>query len=124
MVNRKYARFFLWLCCWAMMALTMPGCDFFGRGYTVSDLESPDPVVRIMAVKWAGDNKVSSAVPQLVNFLQHEDESVRFYSIEALRRITGTDYGFDYKAAGHLRAVAVKRWQKSLDLKGLQNDEY
>ncbi len=68
-----------------------------------------------MAIKWAGDNKILPAVPQLVDSLQNEDKSVRFYSIEALRRIVGTDHGYDYKTAPHLRAAAVKRWREFLD---------
>ena len=123
MVNRKYVRLFTWLCCLVLMVSMFFGCDSFGRRYTVSDLENPDLTVKIMAVKWAGDNKVTSAVPQLVDFLLDEDESVRFYSIQALRRITGTDYGYDYKAASYLRAAAVKRWRKSLETNGLQNDK-
>ena len=31
------------------------------------------------------------------------------YAIEALRRITGTEHGYDYKAAPYRRALAVKR---------------
>ena len=54
-------------------------------------------------------------MPYLIDSLQNEDKSVRFYSIEALRRITGTDNGYDYKAAPHLRAAAVKQWQESFD---------
>ena len=77
-----------------------------------------------MAIKWAGDNKMSAAVPQLVDCLQDEDKSVRFYSIGALRRITGTDHGYDYKDAPHLQAAAVKRWRESLDPNELQDDEY
>lgn len=77
-----------------------------------------------MAAKWAGDNKISAAVPRLVDFLQDEDPSVRFYSIGALRRITGTNHGYDYKAAPYLRAAAVKRWRKSLDPNELYGDEY
>ena len=95
--------------------LMLVGCsNSFDRKMGLSDLESPNPTVRIMAIKWAGDNKVSSALPQLVDLLQDEDRSVRLYSIEALRRITGTDCGYDYKTAAHVRAVAVKRWHQFL----------
>ena len=94
----------------------LTGCgDRFNRKMTLSDLESPNPTRRIMAIKWAGDNKILPAVPQLVDSLQNEDKSVRFYSIEALRRIVGTDHGYDYKTAPHLRAAAVKRWREFLD---------
>jgi len=117
----------------------LAGCgDPFDRKMGLSDLESPNLTVRIRAIKWAGDNKISPAVPQLVYSLQNEDKSVRFYAIEALRRISGTNHGYDYKAAPNLRASAVKRWRESLDPvrepkekvsngvdpNELQNDEY
>jgi hypothetical protein len=77
-----------------------------------------------MAIKWAGDNKISPAVPQLVDFLQDEDKPIRFYSIEALRRITGTDCGYDYKASAQRRAAAVECWREFLKTNEFQNDEY
>ncbi|MHC4620969.1 MAG: HEAT repeat domain-containing protein [Planctomycetota bacterium] len=102
--------------CWVSVLLTLAGCgDSFSRKMGLSDLESPNPTVRIMAIKWAGDNKVSAAVPQLVDLLEDEDPSVRFYAIEGLRRITGTDNGYDYKSAALQRAAAVKRWRKLVD---------
>ena len=111
--------------CCAVTLLMLAGCgDSFDTKMELSDLESPHPTVRIMAIKWAGDNKISSAVPYLIDSLQNEDKSVRFYSIEALRRITGTDHGYDYKSAPHLRAAAVKQWQESFDPNELQKDEY
>ena len=96
--------------------LTLAGCgESFNREMGLSDLEDPNPTVRIMAIKWAGDNKVSAAVPQLVNLLEDEDPSVRFYAIEGLRRITGTDNGYDYKSSALQRAAAVRRWQKLVE---------
>ena len=77
----------------------------------LNDLVNPDPAVRIRAIKWAGDNKVESAIPLLVDRLQEQDESVRFFAISALQRITGTDHGFDYKAGEADRAQAVQRWR-------------
>ena len=106
------------------IVLVLAGCNPFGREVALSDLESPDVRIRIMAIKWAGDNKILAAVPQLVDALQDEDKSVCFYSIEALRRITGTDCGYDYKAAPHLRAAAVDCWKQWLDPNGLQDDGY
>lgn len=114
MVNLTDAGRFAWLLGWA--SLILAGCgDSFGRRVGLADLESPNPTVRIMAIKWAGDNKVSAAVPQLVDSLQDEDQSVRFYAIGGLRRITGTDCGYDYKAAAPVRAAAVKRWRQFLE---------
>ena len=107
-----------WLWFWIGTILILAGCSSpFDHEMQLSDLQDPNPAVRIMAIKWAGDNKVSSAVPQLVNSLQDEDRSVRFYAIEALRRITGTDNGYDYKANPKLRAEAVARWREFLKSK-------
>lgn len=125
MVNLKHGNRSTCLWFWAGIILMLAGCgDPFDRKMGLSDLESPNPTVRIRAIKWAGDNKISPAVPQLVDSLQNEDKSVRFYAIEALRRIAGTNHGYDYKAAPNLRAEAVKRWRESLDPNELQNDEY
>lgn len=124
MVNLKHGKWSACLGSWVLITLMLAGCDPFDRKFGLSDLESPDTRVRIMAIKWAGDNKISPAVPQLVDFLQNEDKPVRFYAIEALRRITGTDHGYDYKAAPHIRAAAVKRWREFLDSNEWQNDEH
>jgi hypothetical protein len=120
MINTTKGILFTWLWLWLGAILILAGCGSpFNRKMQLSDLEDPNPSVRIMAIKWAGDNKVSSAVPQLVNFLQDEDRSVRFYAIEALQRITGTDNGYDYKADPKRRAEAVGRWREYLRTKGL-----
>ena len=113
-------------CLWflAGIILMLAGCSGpFDRKMGRADLESPNPAVRVMAIKWAGDNKVASAVPQLVDFLQDEDRSVRFYAIEGLRQITGTDNGYDYRANPQLRAAAVDRWREFLKSKKSQNYE-
>jgi len=124
MVNLKHGKWSACLSSWVLITLMLAGCGPFDRKFGLSDLESPDTRVRIMAIKWAGDNKISPAVPELVDFLQNEDKSVCFYAIEALRRITGTDHGYDYKAAPHIRAAAVKRWREFLDSNEWQNDEH
>ena len=115
MANLRCAKWFARFGYWVAIILMLAGCGVFGRKFTLSDLKSPDLRVRIVAIKWAGDNKMSAAVPQLVDSLQDEDKSVRFYSIGALRRITGTDHGYDYKADPYRRALAVKRWREFLD---------
>ena len=113
-------------CMWCLLA-TIPllsGCKGpLDRKMGLSDLESPNPAVRIMAIKWAGENKVMSAIPRLVDFLQDEDASMRFFAIEALQRITGTDNGYDYKAGPKSRAEAVERWREFIKSNGLQNHE-
>ena len=73
---------------------------------------------RIMAVKWAGDNQVSQAVPLLVDHLENEDKALRFHAIQALTRITGHDCGYDYKASAGSRAQAVACWRDYLKVSG------
>lgn len=124
MTGAKLGKWSGWLSCWASMVVVLVGCgNDFNRKMGLSDLENPNPSVRIMAIKWAGENKVSSAVPLLVDLLQDEDPSVRLYAIEGLRRITGTDHGYDYKAAALHRATAVKRWRESLEQNESRNNE-
>ena len=119
MIDPKDSNLCTCVCLWAAAALVLSGCGGpFDRQMSLSDLDSPDPAVRIMAIKWAGDSKASSAVPRLVDFLQDEDASVRFFAIEGLRRITGTDNGYDYKAGPQLRAEAVERWREFLKSNG------
>ena len=85
----------------------------FDRQMELSDLDDPSPTIRIMAAKWAGDNKVVEATGPLVDMLNDEDQAVRFYAIEALRRIAGKDYGYKYQDRADLRAEAVGRWRKA-----------
>jgi HEAT repeat protein len=96
------------------VVLLLAGCSdpILNRTPQLSDLDNPNPMVKIMAIKWAGDGRMSSAVPQLVNLLEDEDRSVRLYSIQALQRITGTDCGYDYKDPADVRAEAVKCWRE------------
>ena len=99
---------------WAILMLTAGCSSSLNEPLSLADLDNPDPVVKFRAFKWAGDSKEESAVPQLVDMLEDEDDSVRFFAIQTLRRITGTDNGYDYKAAPHRRAEAVKRWREYL----------
>jgi hypothetical protein len=126
MINPKDSNLSACVCFWTATILILSGCSSpldLDRKMELSDLNNPNPMVRIMAIKWAGDNKVSSATPQLVDFLQDEDMAVRFYAIEALRRITGTDNGYDYKANPQSRAKAVERWREFLKSNRPQNYE-
>jgi hypothetical protein len=118
MINLKESKLFALPFCWMMLILSLTGCgDPFDRQAELSDLEDPSPTVRIRAIKWAGENRIEEAIPQLVDSLEDEDPSVRFYAIEGLRRISGTDNGYDYKAPVHERAASVERWREFLNAK-------
>ena len=115
MVDLKSTYRINYLCLAAVIIIIVAGCSSpLDRKPQLSDLDNPNPMIKIMAIKWAGDNKLSSAVPQLVDLLQDEDRSVRLYSICSLKRITGRDCGYDYKAAARVRAEAIKCWRQFL----------
>lgn len=67
------------------------GCIQTRRPISSADLENPDPVMRIRAIKWAGENNDTQAVPKLLELSQNEDQAVRFYAVIALRNITQAD---------------------------------
>ena len=119
MANYGYCRKFSGLFFVLLMVLAFAGCESQERWQEAANLESSDSTVVIMAIKQAGDSKESAAIPQLVDCLQNEDESVRFYAAEALRRITGTDRGYDYKDSLQTRTAAVERWRDFLDSNGV-----
>lgn len=89
------------------------GCNSANRQVGLVDLDDPDVVTRIRAIKWAGKNKVDQAVGALINNLAHEDPAVRLYAIRALVAITGNDHGYDYKSSAACRAQAIDRWRES-----------
>jgi hypothetical protein len=107
-----------------LSVLLLYGCSssYLGRTVGLADLDNSDTTVRVVAIKWAGDNKVSQAVPSLVDNLQNEDKAVRFYSIAALSRITGTDCGYDYKASPSSRGQALECWKRFLKSNELESD--
>ena len=115
MADFKERRFCLLPCWLVLLIVGFVGCSGpFDHQMELGDLNNPNPAVRIMAIKWAGENKVEAAVPLLVDSLQDEDPSVRFYAVEGLRRITGTDNGYDYKGPAHERAASVENWRQWL----------
>jgi hypothetical protein len=98
----------------AFLPFFIMGCTTPAPKIGLNDLVDSDPAVRIQAIKWAGENKVEQAVPLLVDRLQEQDDTVRFFAIAALRKIVGTDHGFDYKADAASRAQAVQRWREAI----------
>ena len=51
----------------------------------------------------------------LVDLLEDDDQAVRFYAIGSLRRITGTDCGYDFKTNAYCRLEAIRRWRENLE---------
>ncbi|MBN1766284.1 MAG: HEAT repeat domain-containing protein [Sedimentisphaerales bacterium] len=97
------------------LSIVCSGCFYSKPKMSVAQLQNSDPAIRIQAIKWAGENKLEMAVPDLVDLLADEDKAVRFYAIGALRRITGTDHGYDFKANAQERSQAIERWREELE---------
>jgi len=93
------------------------GCQL-GRAKQGVSLCSPDPNDRAKAVIIVGRSGDVSAVPLLVDRLEDEDEAVRFYAIQALVKIAGTDRGYRYYEPFWQRARAVRRWRSFLETRG------
>lgn len=95
------------------MMLAGAGCRLGVARYPEA-LTAPDPKLRIRAIRAAGQRRDVQAVPLLVDRLEDEDEAVRFFTIQALERITDTTLGYlYYKPASH-RARAVDRWRRHI----------
>lgn len=95
-----------------LIAATLAGCTAPRPRLTVTD---SDPGVKIPAIKQSAEKHDSGAAPQLVQDLESDDPAVRFYAIEALFRLTGQRFGYDYYASEDQRAPAVQRWQQWLE---------
>jgi len=126
MIRIKHNMWIICVGCWALAVLAVGGCGSspLDRKIVFSDLQSQNPLIRIRAIKWAADNEIRPAIPPLVDSLQNEDQAVRFYAIEALRRLVGTNYGYDYKAQPNRRAAAIQRWKEFVESKEWDNGQH
>lgn len=103
-------------CCLAFAAVVLTGCQPpAGPGWQASvGLQSENPSDRIAAAVDAGNRKVTSMVPLLVDRLEDPEPDVRFAAIGALQRITGQDLGYRFFAPPAERSAAVARWRQWL----------
>ncbi|MFQ5430153.1 MAG: HEAT repeat domain-containing protein [Phycisphaerae bacterium] len=94
--------------CLAFSSACDPGPFFRAR------IQSENPGDRILAVYDAAQAKDDGAVPLIVDRLEDEDDGVRFFAIQALERLTGKRFGYDYAQSAPERAAAVERWRDYL----------
>ena len=73
-----------------------------------------NPAVKIPAMKRAGVVKDAAQEAPLVEQLMDEDAAIRFYAIEALKRLAGDDLGYHYYDDRSERDKAVERWRQWL----------
>jgi hypothetical protein len=75
---------------------------------------NPDPVEKVPAIEEAVAHHDLSVTPQLVKDLDNSDPAIRFYSIDALHRLTGEDFGYRYYDPSSVRYAAVVKWRRWL----------
>jgi hypothetical protein len=73
-------------------------------------LSDPDPSVKIPAIALAVKQHDLSAVPTLIKNLDDDDPAIRFYSSDALQKLTGQDFGYLYYEDREQRAAAIAKW--------------
>src|SRR2546423_12625838 len=95
---------------WAMLAtaLGIIGCSA-PRGPI--EVTNPDPSGKIPAMKKAVREHDLKVVRQLVKDLDSDDPAVRLFAIQALEKLTGQRYGYEYYADEVQRKPALSAWQ-------------
>lgn len=77
-------------------------------------ISNEDPAIKIPLIRTAVERGDRSVMPQLVSDLDSEDAAVRFYAIDGLRRLTGEDYGYDWRMDKDGRRPAVEQWRATI----------
>jgi len=78
------------------------------------EVTNSDPSGKIPAMKKAVREHDVTVVRQLVKDLDSDDPAVRLFAIQALEKLTGQRYGYDYYADEVQRKPALHRWQEWL----------
>ncbi|MCA9321430.1 MAG: HEAT repeat domain-containing protein [Planctomycetes bacterium] len=75
------------------------------------NMASPDPIVRFEAAAGLLQHGDTTSVPVLVDFLESDDQRLRYKAIEALRSGTGNDFSYSFSAPEEIRTVSVSKWR-------------
>ncbi len=92
----------------AVLAMGMAGGCIPGPSREIDD---PEPLASIPAMKRAGDQKDMKQAGKLVEQLESDDYPIRFYAIGALEKYTHDDFGYIPYKDESLRRPAVERWK-------------
>lgn len=95
----------------AIILFLVPGCV----DRVPPSLLDDDPARRVPLIVRAAEAGDRSALPVLVDGLDSSDPAIRFYSFDALRRLTGRDYGYAWKLDEPDRREAVRQWRAALE---------
>ncbi len=69
-----------------------------------------DPGERATAIAVSAETNDRAAIPKLITLLDSDDPGTRLLAIEALERLTGETFGYDYAASEALRRGSIERW--------------
>lgn len=75
-------------------------------------LQDTDPVFVIPAIKQTGEANRTANIPRLIELLDSEDSAVRLASIQALRDLTGEDFGYEVWHDADGRSESVSQWKR------------
>ena len=103
---------------WGRVSIGLLACFVCGCAHGPRHVTDEDPSDKIPAIKHAVQSKDRSALPQLVKDLNSDDPAVRFYAIDALRKLCGQDFGYRYYEDDEQRKAAVVRWNNWLVANG------
>ena len=87
------------------------GCGSSGGGR--AEMASAYPLDRVRAAVQSAEAGDADAVDLLIELLDDADRAVRMYSILALERLCGEDYGYRYYAPEAERTAAIARWREA-----------
>jgi HEAT repeat protein len=82
-------------------------------------VDSPEPALRLEAMREAAATKDRDAIVPLIGSLDSDDPATRLLAIRTLEAITGLTHGYDYAGAEKAREEAVKRWVAWAEAEGL-----
>ena len=115
----KYGtRFFIWsiISGISIFLLTSGGCGRPVNQAEISDMNSEHPAFRAVALHKTVEQGNTDHLAQQVELLADEDPAVRFYAIMSLKKLTGTDNGYNYSYDASRRREAIERWQQWLTI--------
>jgi len=75
-------------------------------------LSSDSPPSAIPAIKEAAEKNDRAAIPRLIQDLDNNDSAIRFAAINALRKMTGQDFGYRYYDDEFTRRTAIESWRQ------------
>ena len=93
----------------AIVVPSLAGCRPRGPRNALQDA---DPVFVIPAIRDAAESERLRDVPRLIELLESDDAAIRLTSIQALRRLTGETFGYEFWRDAEGRLPAVNRWKR------------